>query len=169
MRLEAAHVEMDARNCYDRIIPDQAVITSHRHGMDYKSAVFIAIVLKILQHHIKVSTSTSEKYFTNQEKNKIYSTGQGTGWSTPIWGNTNHVIIKAMYDNYPQSIHMNPDRTIISKRNTDSFVEDTAAGCNKNAINSDTTVEIEIQKLAQKYERYLFLSGGKLAIQKCAF
>ena len=33
----------------------------------------------------------------------------------------------------------------------------------------DTTVAIEIQKLAQKYERYLFLSGGKLAIQKCAF
>ena len=82
---------MDATNCYDRIIPDQAVVTSQRHRMDYKSAIFIAIALKILQHHIKISTGTSEKYFTNTEKNKIYGTGQGTGWSLPIWGNTNDV------------------------------------------------------------------------------
>ena len=34
MRVEAAHIEMDATNCYDRIIPHQAVITSQRHGMD---------------------------------------------------------------------------------------------------------------------------------------
>ena len=71
MRLEAAQVEIDATNCYDRIIPYQAVITSQRHGMDYKSAVFIAIVLKLLQHHIKVSTGTSEKYFTNKDKRKF--------------------------------------------------------------------------------------------------
>ena len=62
-------------------------------------------------------------------------------------------IIKAMYDNCPHIIHTNPDRTIISERNTDSFVDDTAAGCTKNEINLDTTVAIEIQKLAQKYER----------------
>ena len=51
-----------------------------------------------------------------------------------------------MYDNFPHIIHTNPDRTIISERNTDSFVDDTAAGCTKNAINLDTTVAIDIQK-----------------------
>ena len=48
MRLEEAHVEIDATNCYDRIIPYKVVITFQRHGMDYKSAVFIAIVLQLL-------------------------------------------------------------------------------------------------------------------------
>ena len=33
----------------------------------------------------------------------------------------------------------------------------------------DTTIAREIQKLAQKYKQYLFLSGGKLAIKKCEF
>ena len=46
MRIEVAHVEMDATNCYDRIIPDQAIITSQRHGMYYKSAHFIEILFR---------------------------------------------------------------------------------------------------------------------------
>ena len=110
---------MDAKNCYDRIIPDQAVITSQHYGMDYESEIFIAIALMLLQHHIKLSTGTSEKYFTNIEENEIYGTGQATWRSPLILGNINDVIIKAMYDNWPHIIHRNPDRTIISERNKD--------------------------------------------------
>ena len=65
-----------------------------------------------------------------------------------------------MYNNCPHILHTNLNRSIISERNTDSFVDDTAAGFTKNAISLDTNVATEIQKLAQKYERYLFLSGG---------
>ena len=75
MRIEAAHVEMDAKKCYDRIIPDQEIITSQRHGMNYKLAIFISIILRLLQHHIKLLTCTSKKNFTNTTENKIYGTG----------------------------------------------------------------------------------------------
>ena len=75
MIIEVAHVEMDATNCYDRIIPDQEIITSHRHGMYYKSATFIAIVLRELQHHMKLLTVSSkntsqilQKKITEQDK-----------------------------------------------------------------------------------------------------
>ena len=169
MRLESIFQENDAVNCYNRIIPAMTCALTRRLGANKQMTSYQTKILENFEHHIRVMTGPSERYFTYKQDYPIYGTGQGTGWSPMIWTAFNDVIINAMATNCIKIKYNNPDNTITSEQNADAFVDDRAIGATSNMIPEGQLLIEEMQKVSQKYERYLYVSGGKLAIQKCAY
>ena len=55
----------------------------------------------------------------------------------------------------------------ISERSNDSFVDDTAIGLTAKPLESYEDITNRMNILANKYDKYLNLSGGRLAVHKC--
>ena len=70
MRQESARVEHDATNCYDRIIPEHAMITSQQHGMTRIAGGLIILILHSFIHFIRVNTGPSERHFTYKKEKR---------------------------------------------------------------------------------------------------
>lgn len=167
--METVFVENDAVNCYDRIIPVMTETLTQRIVLEMRASKYQTRVLEKFKHHIRTYKGPSKKYFKYEEEYPIYGTGQGTGWSPTIWTALNDVIIRAIYNNGIHIKYTNPTNTIESIRNIDAFVDDTATGATKASIEASQSLIQETKKLLQKYKRYLYIYGGKLAIQNALF
>ena len=59
-----------------------------------------------------------------------------------------------------------PTNKIISEISNDSFVDDTAIGLTEKPLESYEDITDRMNILANKYDKYLNLSGGRLAVHK---
>ena len=59
----------------------------------------------------------------------------------------------------------NPRKDIISARNEDGYVDDTALGVD----GRDARVPESLKSAAQQHERTMYATGGKLALNKCTW
>ena len=81
------------------------------------------------------------------------------------WNAIDKVILNTM-DSLGKVISLIiPDSTIISSRNEDVFVDDSALGVTGNDIN----IPAELACKAQQHEQSLYATGGKLALHKCTW
>ena len=106
----------------------------------------------------------------------ICNTWQGTGWSPIIWSALNAVIIEIMNNTQPGQVFKSPTGKNVERQNIDSYVEDSNLSVNEEGVkefNKRTDEKLSLEEASknayQSYKKYVFLSGGKLALHKCKY
>ena len=75
----------DASSCYDRIIPNLAMIASRRFGVEKCVTLANGNTLLKAKYLIRTELGLSESSYTHSPEMPIYGTGQGSGNSPMIW------------------------------------------------------------------------------------
>ncbi len=75
----------DATACYDRIIPNLAMLASRRFGVAKEVTQSNASTLQKAKYHVKTELGLSDSYYAHSPEWPIYGTGQGSGNSPMIW------------------------------------------------------------------------------------
>ena len=176
LREDAFQADNDAANCYDRIVDNVAAIATMRMGLSSRAARFMKETLVSFKHSILIGGQPSERSFSNSLLQRIHGTGQGTGWSPVIWSVVCDVIIEVMETNQPGQVFFNPTKEIKASQTIDAFVDDSNLSVNETGVReynkkrgTNLSIEEASRQAYQAYERYLFVSGGKLALHKCRF
>ena len=84
-RKTLAQTNYDAASCYDRIIPNLAMVASHTNGVPESVTECNAKTLEQAHYHIRTELGLSEESYTHCTNHPIYGTGQGSGNSPAIW------------------------------------------------------------------------------------
>jgi hypothetical protein len=75
----------DATACYDRIVPNLAMMVSKRFGVPHHNTVTNAKTLQSAEYRICMDLGMAETGYKHSDKRPIYGTGQGSGNSPMIW------------------------------------------------------------------------------------
>ena len=166
-------VENDAVNCYDRIIIELAAIATIRMGMARSAAIFMLEILRGMTHYLVLGSEVTEGSIKTTEDVRLDGTGQGTGWSPVIWMTVFGVVLRAVQLFQPGVRFTSPDGKEIDERWVEGHVDDSRQCVNKEGVekyNREKGSNLTLGEAAicanQAFERYLSLTGGKLAIQK---
>ena len=160
----AATAEFDAAANYDRILPAIAVIACQRLGLAKKIGDLFFNSLDRLKHKVRTSYGLSTEYGPSVDF-PLFGSGQGSGGSPTFWAVIADVLFNTM-DGYGTELQLrDPAGAIVSKRNEDGYVDDTSLGVDGRDIN----VVGRLRTAAQRHEKVLFATGGKLALSKCTW
>ena len=169
-------VENDAVNCFDRIIPIIAALAFLRMGLAAAIIQFYLTLLENARHYIIVDGAPSPEYYAHSRDTPIMGSGQGTGWAGPSWFAVADLIFTALAENQPGMYLVSPDRKTEDFRIAEASVDDARQGVNSagaekfNKENgSNLTVAAAANRANQAFERYLSLTGGRLALDKTMF
>lgn len=164
--------DLDAASCYDRILPNMAVISSRRMGMASTVTNVNALTLQSAKYHLKTQLGTSTTYYQHSPQSPIYGTGQGSGNSPTIWC----FVCSLLFDAFQSKAHGASFRdyykSIILPLYMTGFVDDCAQRVNQFDADpqpSDTTLMTIMEKDAQLWNDLLWTSGGQLEPTKCSF
>ena len=113
------------------------------------------------RHHTSHGFSTMA-YKTNLSKN-LFGTGQGSGGSPHFWTAISDVILSSIDSSLPGFTCNNPQRMLVSTQNEEAFVDESGLVVDDAGGN----VVEKLQVHSQIHEKYLHVTGGKLALQKC--
>ena len=101
----------DATACYDRIIPNVAMLASRRFGVPKSVTQSNANTLQQAKFHIRTELGLSPSFYSHTDERPIYGTGQGSGNSPMIWC----FLSSLLYDCYDKMSHparyWNPDKS----------------------------------------------------------
>ena len=161
---DAATSEFDAAANYDRILPALAMIACQRLGLAEKPAELLYNSLVDLKHQVKTIYGLLAEYGSTR-LHPLHGTGQGSGGSPTFWAVIADVLFNSMDSQGKGLVFNSPRRDVVSARNEDGYVDDTALGVN----GRDGRVMERITTAAQRHERILYATGGKLALHKCAW
>lgn len=168
-RVSWACMDDDARACYDRILPCLSSVEGRKWGLSYKEAVYTTKVLHEQIFSIRTSTGVTSETYSYSASNPIQGAGQGIGWAGPKWINTSDTISRIMNDKCPGMKFVDPFNTICIVKVADFFIDDTATGTNENAIPPGHSVLDHLRDTEQIHADLLFVSGHRLALEKCAY
>ena len=168
-RVNWACMDDDARACYDRILPCLSAVEGRKWGLSYEEAVYTTKVLQEQIFSIRTSTGVTSETYQYSSDNPIQGAGQGIGWAGPKWINTSDTISRIMNDRCPGMKFEDPFRTICVLKVADFFIDDTATGTNANAILPGHSVLEHLRNTEQIHADLLYVSGHRLALEKCAY
>ena len=83
-RSSLANCPNDATQCYDRIIPNHAMLSAASHGMPPSAATCIGSTLQLARYHLRTALSQTQEYWTNRPGNPVFGTGQGSAISPSL-------------------------------------------------------------------------------------
>ena len=168
--------ENDAVNCFDRILPHIAALAFMRLGMSLGMVLFFMDFLESAEHHIILGNNPSEERYAHSENTPIMGSGQGTGWAGPSWFAVADIIFTSLEENQPGLYLISPDGRTTDFRTAEASVDDARQGINTEGVikfntEHETTLTLiqAASKASQSFERYLTLTGGKLALDKTMF
>ena len=164
IKQDTAAMEVDAEGCYDRMVPELVAITCRRLGMPLAPCHMLIDVLNNMEHCVRTQLGQTTKEYRSELGKRLFGTGQGSGGSPAFWLTTSETILNAMTRNTDGYNVSNPNGNIVHKRIEDKFIDD--ASLMTNGDNSRQAVE-KLATNSQKHERYLFSTGGRLALHKC--
>ena len=167
--LEAAFMDDDARNCYDRILTAMSAVEMRSWGQSYEEAEFAVNFLQQQQYYIRTGLGITSDYYTYSRDDPTHGSGQGIGWAGVKFTRMSDTISKVMQEQCVGMKFENPDKTLKVEKNGDIFVDDTALGVTKNCSNNGNDALEQLKEDQQKHAYLLYASGHKLALDKCAF
>ncbi len=84
-RKSIAQTNYDATACYDRIIPNLAMIASRKFGVPTMATKTNASTLQQAKYHIRTDLGLSDDGYQHKGNAPIFGTGQGSANSPAIW------------------------------------------------------------------------------------
>jgi hypothetical protein len=91
----------DATACYDRIIPNLAMLASRKFGVHEKTTLSNVCTLELAEYRIRTDLGIAPEGYRHTPENPIYGTGQGSCNSPAIWC----FISCLLYDCYDEIAH----------------------------------------------------------------
>jgi hypothetical protein len=172
----------DAKGCYDRIISRIALLSIRRLGYSKNSVKMLGKLRKQLEHHISTGFGVSDISYSSTVEKLLYGIGQGSCSSPILWALLNQLILTALEEKYECITLASVDKSTISKRPGDSFVDYTTTGTTDADVTKDP-FPIEEKELTSDKEAMIkrmeyitqFLldlpqvTGGDLAPEKCVW
>jgi exonuclease III len=101
----------DATSCYDRIIPNLAMLVSRKYGVSKMTMLTNAKTLEQAEYCIRTELGVSPAGYTHNAENPIYGTGQGSGNSPMIWC----FLSSVLFDCYDELVSILPTGLINPK------------------------------------------------------
>ena len=166
--MQAAFMDDDARNCYDRILTALSAVELRAWGQSFEEAEFSIEFLQKQEYHLKTAHGITDDFYTYSRDDPTHGSGQGIGWAGVKFTKTSDTISKAMAKNCAGMKFQDPDHAITIEKNGDLFVDDTAIGVTDNAKTKETVLE-QLEFDQQKHGLYMYSAGHKLAFDKCYF
>ena len=163
----ASYMDDDARACYDRIIPQIAALESQKWGVSTQTTNITTKIIQNQQFYIKMKNNISNTSYAYEDNNPIFGSGQGLGWSGPLWTNTSDTINELLQNKCAGMKFIDPTNTIRVHKFTDMFVDDTASGTNYRGLKINRSTSEQLQIDEQLHAHYLYSAGHMLAADKC--
>jgi hypothetical protein len=175
-------LDNDAKGCYDRIISDIALLSIQHLGYSKNSVKMLGKLWEQLEHHISTGFGVSDISYSSTLEKLLYGIGQ-VSCSSPIMCELlNQLILTALEEKYECIPLVSVDKSTISTRPGDSFVDDITTGTADDNVTKDP-VPIEEKELTSDEEAmvksmediiHFFLdllqvTGGDLAPEKCVW
>ena len=163
----------DATACYDRIIPNLAVLASQKYGVHAKVAQSNARTLQAAKYKVRTELGISETSYSHCDDDPTYGTGQGAGNASMVWG----FISCTLFDIYDKqatpATYQNPDRSNLITLAMIGFVDDNNGHVNCFSIAQDNEGLLwmvrEATKNANAWAGLLGATGGALELPKCSY
>ncbi|KAI2499111.1 hypothetical protein MHU86_15381 [Fragilaria crotonensis] len=163
----------DATACYDRIIPNLAMLTSQQHGVHKQVTLTNARTLQHAAYHIRTEMGLSETSYTHTDDAPIYGTGQGSGNSPMIWCFLSSVLYKCYDTNAHAAEYSNPDGTNQVALSMIGFVDDSNGQVNmfqeEDNVATLSTMHDKATQNATTWAQLLGATGGSLELSKCSY
>ncbi|KAI2497605.1 hypothetical protein MHU86_16911 [Fragilaria crotonensis] len=163
----------DATACYDRIIPNLAMLASRRFGVPREVTLSNARTLEHTDYRIRTELGLATEGYQHTSDQPIYGTGQGSGNSPVIWC----FLSSILYDCYDEvafkAAYLSPNRERRTELGMIGFVDDSNG--QTNAFEDPETIHTPkqiLQKMkanATAWSRLLAVSGGSLELSKCSY
>ena len=166
--LNAAFIDDDARNCYDRIITALSAVEMRSWGQSFEEAEFSVNFLQNQEYHVRTGLGVTSDSYTYSRDDPTHGSGQGIGWAGVKFTRTSDTISKIMGKKCTGMHFQDPEGKYNIKRNADFFVDDTALGV-AHANMSENESIASLQRDQQKHAYLLFATGHKLALDKCHY
>ena len=163
----------DATACYDRIIPNLAMLASRRFGVAKEVTESNVSTLQKAKYHVRTELGLSDSHYSHSLEWPIYGTGQGSGNSPMIWC----FLSSLLFDCYDLRSHpadyCNPDWSNKTRVSMIGFVDDSNGQVNS-FFNDDSSVTLNalIQKARSNVTTWsdlLQATGGALELSKCSY
>jgi hypothetical protein len=174
--------ENDAKGCYDQIISGIALLSIRRLGYSKNSVKTLGKILEQLEHHISTGFGVSDISYSSTVEKLMYGIEQGSCPSPILWALLNQLIITALEEKYECITLVSVDKTEISTRPGDAFVDDTTTGTTEDDVTKEpvTLKEKELtsneeamikrmEDIIQFFLDLLQVTGGDLAPEKCVW
>jgi hypothetical protein len=163
----------DASACYDRIIPNLAMLASRKFGVAKEATQCNSYTLFNANYQIRTELGLSESSYSHSTDMPIYGTGQGSGNSPMIWC----FLSSLLYDCYDLKAYpaqyCNPDWSNQSRITMIGFVDDSNGQVNSFYETEDLAHLQELIRKAQhnasQWSSLLHATGGALEISKCSY
>ncbi|KAI2496776.1 hypothetical protein MHU86_17710 [Fragilaria crotonensis] len=114
----------DAMSCYDRIIPNLAMLVSRKYGVSKMTTLTNAKTLENTEYRIRTEMGVSTTGYTRSSENPIFGTGQGSGNSPMIWCFLSSVLFNCYDKLSHKATYCYPDRSNELNIGMIGFVDD---------------------------------------------
>ena len=158
----------DAAACYDRIIPQHAMICSRKFNVPKKVCKLAATTLNKTKYHVQTAVRTSPNYYSSTKEMPLYGSGQGSGNAGTEWLFIEESMISTIVRLCEGCTMSSPDKSIKWKKIITAFVDDLRKYSNDWENNNQHVILNKLKVAAQAWEHLLYMSGGKLELDKCA-
>jgi hypothetical protein len=162
------YIENDAVGCYVRIINPLILLFLRILGLTPTLVQSIATTWEQTYHRIKTLYGTSEETYTNHPQHRLYGPGQGSTIGPFLWLLCFILIFMSLPEQTPNITLMSVAKTNRISFVGEAFVDDTGLGTNNfTSENNHKDLILDLQRLAQTWEKLLFSTGGALNLSKC--
>ena len=171
-KTDLATFENDASSCYDRVIPEVALLACRRIGLPPECCTLLYKALGHMRYHISKAHGIDQAPIVGSDNSRIFGTGQGSGASPAIWLAMSEVLIQALKKTERGTSFVSKCKFIKHRRVIYAFVDDSTVWANQELGDMDyspTQLHQRIQTTAQWWEKYLSLSGGTLNLKNVSF
>lgn len=164
---DIVHIYYEAKNFFDRIIPEVAELAANSMGMNRVNTNFVVQVLKHFKHFLVIKEETSKKSYSDSPLMRIFGVGQRMGWSPTLWSIVNAVLMTIMEKQVPGEVYISPLSPLQVATSLEAYVDDVHGGVNMEGVRiynkehvTSLTLTQSIALHLHKYQRYLRCSGG---------
>ena len=171
-RKTVAQTNYDATACYDRIIPNLAMLASRRFGVPKEVTASNARTLEQASYHVRTELGVSPVGYQHSEENPIFGTGQGSANSPAIWCFISSLLYRRYDTLAVPASYCSPNKTGTVELGMVGFIDDSNRQTNAfmDIEEHPTTIQQIRQSLcnnAQIWANLLGATGRALEISKC--
>jgi ribonuclease HI len=172
-RKTVAQTNYDATACYDRIIPNLAMLASRRFGVPKEVTASNARTLEQASYHVRTELGVSPVGYQHSEENPIFGTGQGSANSPAIWCFLSSLLYQCYDTLAVPASYCSPNKTGTVELGMVGFVDDSNGQTNAfmDTEGHPATIQQIRQSLrhnAQAWANLLGATGGALELSKCS-
>ena len=166
-RTKLANCPNDATQCYDRIIPNHAMLSAASHGMPSSAATCIGSTLQHARYHLRTALSQTKEYWTNKPGSPVYGTGQGSAISPSLCCVTYSDAMDVHASISHGAKYVCPFDDISTTINNIGFVDDTnTTTCDLVSELSPDVLQEHLRASVQNWNDLLIVLGGAIEFSK---